>query len=384
MKIVYCTDTICYTGGIQTVTICKANALAQIPSNEIWIIVTDNKGHRVAPVNDSVHIIDLDINYYEDDWKSKYHLIKGMIVKRKAHKKKLQEVLNQIEPDIVIATGTSEKYFLPTLKIKSNPVFIREFHFQKGVRLAGAKGLFDRLSAHWGNLIDYHHYIFNYDKVAVLTKEDKEKHWHNKPFITVIPNPITFDHATQLSDLNNKTVITIGRLVDQKNYASLIQAWKSVNQRHPDWKLNIWGNGAQQNYLQTLVDKFKLTNSVKLKGYSYHINEEIAKASIYVLSSKYEGLPLVILEAMACGLPVVSYTCPCGPRDIITEGKDGLLVPLNDEKTLAEKICYLIEHEDIRKKMGKAALEKSKNYSIDKIIAQWMNLFNELLAEKRK
>ena len=102
MKIVYCTDSICYAGGIQRITIAKANALSQIEGNEVWIIVTDNKQKPVLPINPEVHIIDLDINYFEDDWKSKLHVIKGILIKRKQHRKKLKTVLNQINPDIVI------------------------------------------------------------------------------------------------------------------------------------------------------------------------------------------------------------------------------------------------------------------------------------------
>lgn len=193
MKIVYCTDSICYAGGIQTVTICKANALALIPNNTVWIIVTDNKERKLRLLNDAVHLIDLNINYFEDDWKSKYHLIKGFFIKRREHKKKLREVLNKIAPDVVISTGTSEKNFIPTLKIQSNPVFIREIHSVKNYRTLSAKNIFDKFIAYVGNLLDYHYHIRKYDKVVVLTEEDKRENWRDVPYVTAIPNPITIN-----------------------------------------------------------------------------------------------------------------------------------------------------------------------------------------------
>ena len=124
MKIAYCTDSICYAGGIQRVTIAKANKLAL--KNEVWIIVTDNKDKPVFPLSTKVHLVNCDINYFEDDWKSRFYILKGIIYKRKQHKKRLKEILNQIQPDIVISTGTSEKNFLPYLSVSSHPVFIRE------------------------------------------------------------------------------------------------------------------------------------------------------------------------------------------------------------------------------------------------------------------
>ena len=307
MKIVYCTDSICYAGGIQTVTICKANALALIPNNTVWIIVTDNKERKLRLLNDAVHLIDLNINYFEDDWKSKYHLIKGFFIKRREHKKKLREVLNKIAPDVVISTGTSEKNFIPTLKIQSNPVFIREIHSVKNYRTLSAKNIFDKFIAYVGNLLDYHYHIRKYDKVVVLTEEDKRENWRDVPYVTAIPNPITINIDTQHSSLMNKTVIAVGRLVEPKNFQSLIRAWRIVYQKHPDWELHIWGSGHLQNSLQELIDLYKLQKSVSLKGYTYDIRTEMLKDSIYVLSSVFEGLPLVILEAMSCGLPVVSY-----------------------------------------------------------------------------
>lgn len=377
MKIVYCTDSICYPGGIQTVTITKANALSKIEGNEVWIIVTDNKREPIENIEKNVHLIDLDINYYEDDYKSKWHILKGIFIKRKQHKNKLRNILNDIGPDIIVSTGTSEKFFLPNIKINSNPLFIREIHFTRNYRSLHARNLFEKISAKIGDFIDYKLSINRYNSIVVLTEEDKNENWENNKKIIAIPNPIkSLPYKT--STIENKKVIAAGRLTHQKNFASLIRSWNSVVNNHPDWSLEIYGNGAEYNNLLTLISNLKLEKHVFLKGHSYNILEEMANASIFTLTSTFEGFGLVIVEAMSCGLPVISYNCPCGPKDIISDGTDGFLVPLNDEQCLAEKINLLIENEALRKQMSEAALIKSQKFTAKEVISIWMNLFNTL------
>lgn len=384
MKIVYCTDSVCHAGGIQRITIAKANALADIEGNEVWIVVTDNKRPKpVLPISGKVHLVDLDVNYYEDDWKSRLHVLKGIFVKRREHKKKLQRFLNTISPDIVISTGTSEKNFVPRMKVASNPSFIREIHCTSNYRQLVANGWFEKFSAWAGDIIDYHYYIREYDKIVVLTDEDKQLHWKKNDKVEVIPNPLTTEHNKR-STLKSKTVVTAGRLTAQKNFASLISAWKIVNKSHPDWKLEIWGEGSRRNELQQQIEDLQLRDSASLMGYTDDIVSKFADASIFICTSIFEGLPLVFIEAMSCGMPVVSYSCPCGPKDIISDGRDGFIVPVNDEQMMASRICYLIKHEEVRIQMGQASLDNSKAYSKDIIAAKWMAMFGNLLNAKRK
>ena len=373
MKIVYCLNSIRYLGGIQRVTIVKANALAEIENNEVYIIVTDNKnGVITEPLSPKVHLIDLDINYYEDDYKSRWNVLKGIFIKRKEHKKRLASELNKIQPDIVISVGQSEKNMLPSIKGKWKT--IREFHFVKDYRLRQANSLFDKILAWGGNIYDFSYKIKGYDHIVSLTHEDKKTNWKGWKKVSVIPNPSTF-HTDKTSTLNRKKVISVGRLSPQKNYASLIRAFKYVVDKHPDWSLDIYGNGPQEFELKSLINQLNLNRHVYLKGFSSNVKEEMINASIYAMSSIFEGFPLVLIEAMTCGLPVVSYTCPCGPKDLITNGVDGYLSPLNDEKTLASQIMVLINNKNLRKQMSKAALKKASYYHISSIIPMWINLF---------
>lgn len=376
MKIVYCLNSIRYLGGIQRVTVVKANALAEIEGNEVYIIVTDNKnGVITEPLSPKVHLIDLDINYYEDDYKSRWNVLKGIFIKRKEHKRRLKSVLNNIQPDIVISVGQSEKNMIPAIKGKWKT--IREFHFVKDYRLRQAKSFFDKMLAWGGNWYDFHFKIKGYDQIITLTNEDKETNWKGWKNVSVIPNPSTF-HTDQTSSLSEKKVISVGRLTPQKNYASLIRAFKNVVEKHSDCILEIYGDGPQEVELKSLITQLNLKKHVFLKGFSSNVKNVMTNASIFALTSVFEGFGLVIVEAMACGLPVVSYVCPCGPKDIITEGKDGFLVEVNDEMALANKINILIENEELRKQMSDAVIIKAEKYKIENITSMWMNLFTKL------
>lgn len=383
MKIAYCLNSISHIGGIGKIAIIKANALAKIVGNEIFIIVTDhNVKSNLAPpkLSADVRLVDLDVNYYEDDWKSQWHVLKGIFVKRRLHKKRLSKTLYEIQPDVVISLGQAEKYMLP--EIKGDWVKIREMHFRKDFRLLSARAFIDKITAAFSNIYDYCYKIRQYDQIVTLTYEDKERHWKGYKKLSVIPNILTFEKVEH-NFLNNKNVIAVGRLVVSKNYESLIRAFRMVVDSHFDWVLNIYGEGNNRHVLQKLIKDLQLENNVRLGGNTIQVKEKMLESSCFVLSSTFEGLPLVMLEAMSCGLPVVSYDCPCGPKDIINDGVDGFLVPTGNEQMLAEKICYLIENPDIRTQMGVAALKKSEKYRPEKIIPIWMRLFERLLAEKR-
>lgn len=387
MRIVYCANSICYLGGVERITIAKANALAAIEGNEVWIVVAENRKQIALRVDERVHIVDLKVNYYIDDWKSRWNVLKGFVLKRIQHQKKLKQVLNDISPDIVISTGFSEKYFLPKLTIKSHPVFIREIHFVSNYRwlVIDPHSKWQRFKTWLADFFDYRISIRGYSRIILLTHEDKEKFWKNNDKALVIQNPLTVEHSFR-SDHKNKIAIAVGRITKAKNFSSLIRSWKIVHEAHPDWKLEIWGGGdeRERNGLEHLMKNLELQQVVTLKGNTYDIYSQYAQASMFVSTSLFEGFGLCIVESMSCGLPVVCYQCPSGPKDIITDGKDGFLVPLGNERMLADRIIYLIEHEEERLKMGTAAIEKSRHYSMDNIIQQWMALFRTLLDEKSK
>ncbi len=384
MRIVYCVDNIHNLGGIEHVTTVKANALADIEGNDVWIVSFEkDRGEGLFAISEKVHVVYLSISNDEDAHRmNKLQLLYHIVKKKKEHKEALQAALKAINPDIVISTGFAERKVLPLIPRRYRGVIIREQHFAKNWFQLLQTNLYGKIVSWLNDFIDYNFFIKKYDRVVTLTNEDKTRSWKNNPKVIVISNPNTKPHG-QRSTLTSQKVITVGRLTRQKNHKSLIRSWRKVHQKHPDWTLEIWGDGEEKNQLQQQIEELNLRECVFLKGATNDVMSKMAETSVFVLSSLYEGLPLVVLEAMSCGLPVVSYACPCGPKDIITEGKDGYLVPPGDEESLAERICFLIEHEDIRREMGKEAAEKSKQYAIEPIIRQWMTLFSKLTAKKQ-
>jgi len=221
-----------------------------------------------------------------------------------------------------------------------------------------------------------------YDKFVVLTEKNKLE-WENLTNIEVIVNPLTF-YPKQNSSLKNKKAILVGKLSYQKGQDFVIETWKKVAKIYPDWVLEIYGKSDENNYYQTLIDKYKLEKNTLLLPPTSDIEQRYLDASIYVMSSRFEGFGMVLTEAMACGLPCVSFDCPYGPSDIITEGEDGFLVPVGDTDKLAEKICFLIENDETRFRMGKNAKENVKRFLPENIISQWDKLFKELINKNER
>ncbi len=247
---------------------------------------------------------------------------------------------------------------------------LEEYHLPQSVRVFLAK--------RWIN--SFIKKVKELDSFVVLTHEDKEK-WSELNNITVIHNPLTF-YPAETSDCSSKQVIAAGRYVPIKRFDHLIEAWAIVSQKHTDWTLQLYGAGNKEQY-QSLMEKYQLKNCF-INPPTPDIEQKYCDSSIFVLSSKNEGFGMVIIEAMACGVPPVSYDCPCGPKDIITDQEDGLLVENGNISMLAEKIIYLIENDDIRKEMGRLARIKSQQFLIDNIGKKWDELFNHLLRRKHE
>ena len=381
MRIVYCLDSIRYIGGTERVTITKANALAELSGNEVYVVVMDDKGQRgnlVQPLSANVKLINLGFNYYEGD--SGRSSIANLFVyarRRRQYRKLLYKTLLSLKPDVVISVGQNEKYMLLSMRKRSWKV-IREFHFERNYRKKMASSKREKVFAGLLEFYDFSFKVKNYDKVVVLTEEDKNTNWKGWNNIAVIPNPVSFK-SQEVSSVNDKTIISVGRLELSKNYSSLIRAFDIVRKTHRDWVLKIYGDGSQRMPLQRMIDSSNLNENIKLMGNTSDVIHVLKDASIFAFSSISEGFGLAIVESMECGVPVVSYQCQCGPKEIIDDGKDGFLVPVGDEKMMADRICTLIEDEELRRKMGTAAKEKAKKYHIENITKQWMALFEELV-----
>lgn len=221
------------------------------------------------------------------------------------------------------------------------------------------------------------------EAVAVLTHRDREDYegWAPGTRVVRVPNAV---HSLKQkpSTCASKIAVAAGRFRTQKGFDMLIPAFRRAVADFPDWQLRVYGWGEKHAELRRLIEKHHMYNHIFLMGMTDQLDEELAKASMYVLSSRFEGLPMVMIEAMSHGLPVVSFDCPTGPADVITDGKEGLLVPPRDVGGLARAMKTLMADEGLRAEMGDAALMTVQGYSPEAIHAQWTELFEELLAEK--
>ena len=375
MKIVYCTDSVNHLGGIQRVTTVKASALAAIAGNEVYIVTAEGRGKSIFPLDSRVKTIDLDVRYYDDGWKSKWHLIRSTITKRREHKKKLRKLLGALAPDVVISTGTSEKFFLPAIAPKGSTV-IREIHSCTRYRLLHARGWFDTLAAHAGDFLDFKINMKRYDRVYLLTEEDRQG-WKNREKVSVMPNPNSFV-PDQSTSGKAKKVIAVGRYTRPKRFDRLLSIWHQVAARFPDWSLEIWGEGEEREKLEKQIEQLGLKETAFLKGYTSDIQKQLSNASVFALTSDFEGFGLVIIESMSHGVVPVSFACPTGPKDIITDGEDGFLVPVDNPDLFAGKLALLMDNEDIRIRMAHKAVQRADDFTPERIARRWINEFESL------
>lgn len=378
MKILYCTHSTYNPGGMERVLLNKVTYLSQLPGWEVSIVTTDQH-HRPPfyPFPEKVRMTDLDINYSDDNDKGAWKKIFGYLRKRKEHKRKLTALLEKERPDIVVSLYPSESSFIPDIKDGSKKVL--ELHFCKFFRLQyGRKGLLgwiDKLRTRQDERI-----VRRFDKFVVLTNEDKG-YWGNLPNIEVIPNA-AMQVSESCSDVTNKRVIAVGRLDYQKGFDRLIEAWERIQHtgEWTDWRLDIFGQGEWQEMLQQMIDERGLQHSVWINKPTKQIGEEYVKSSLLVMSSHYEGFPMVMIESMACGLPVVSFDYKCGPKDIIQHGINGLLVPEGDIKALANAMMEVMTDETYRRMLSRNARKVVDTYSEEAVMARWIRLFTSITA----
>ncbi|GGJ89032.1 glycosyltransferase family 4 protein [Parabacteroides faecis] len=218
-------------------------------------------------------------------------------------------------------------------------------------------------------------YIYkSFYKVVVLTDKDKLKFSEHINNVYAIPN-INLFKSDKKSDLKNKKIISVGRLVKQKGYDILINATKDIFIEHPDWELNIYGTGKCFNELKSQIEDLSLQNNIFLRGKSINIKNEYLKSSIYVMSSRFEGFGLVLVEAAVCGLPIISFDCPNGPSDVLSPDL-GILVKNGDIDGLKNAISELINNEDLRIKYAKKSKIIEQKYSEEIIYKKWDILFS--------
>lgn len=382
-KIVYCVPHLFILGGIERVITLKTNYLADVLGYEVYIITTDGGGKKpYFKLSSKIKVIDLNINFDEIYKEPLFKQIFHYSTKQRLFKKKLKETLLKIRPNITISLVRREINFINSINdgsIKLGEIHVNKMNSRKfrgeqtdnSIKRLIEKYLREKLIRKLKKL----------DQFIVINQEDKEQ-WYELNNITVISNPLP-SFPTKKSDCSTHQVIAVGRHSYQKGFDLLINAWNLVSKKHPDWLLKIYGEGKDSELINQ-IKSLNLEKTCLLEQPVNNIVDKYCESSIFVLSSRYEGFGMVIAEAMSCGVPSVSFECPCGPRDIIKNEVDGLLAEPENIEDLAEKICYLIENESIRKEMGKKASVNIQRYSIENIMKQWDELFKHRLIVNNK
>lgn len=351
MKLLYITNGINGIGGLERVLSIKASYFADVYHYEVHIVALNEQD---------------DTPFYSFSKKIIVHRVSASgrgIRYLKNYIKNVNHVVRIIRPDIISVCDDGLKgLYVPIWIERGGSALIYERH--------ASMRLNNSLIQSWlmkiGGLL--------YDKVVVLTQYNLSE-WigHNQ---VVIPNPISFI-PKEKSTLKNKRIICVGSVSYNKGYDLLIEAWKLIVDDCPGWKIDIFGKGITLDF-QQMIDRYHLQDTIHFRGTTNQIQTEMLNSSFLVLPSRSEGFGMVLIEAMACGLPCVAFDCPCGPRDIIQNNKNGFLVPPENISLLAENIKKLIRSSDLLNNMGTFAVASVSKYAIDNIARIWRNLFVDL------
>lgn len=356
MKILYITNGITGIGGLERVLSIKLSYFADKLGYEIHVITLNEKDK---------------LPFYQFSEKISIHNIQteeGSLKYFLSYIKGINKVVKEVSPDLISVCDDGLKgLYIPLWIHKCYRAIIYERH--ASLRLNNSK-MQSRLIKLGG---------FFYDRIVLLTKYNKTEWISNN--LEVIPNPLSFPIDEKASQ-DNKQIICVGSLSHNKGYDLLIKAWSKIASRYPEWKILIYGRGDSSVY-QPLLAEAKVEDSIIFCGPTNEIKKKMLQASFLVLPSRSEGFGMVLIEAMACGLPCVSFDCPCGPRDIIQEGKNGLLIPPEDTDALSEGMERLIKDKNLLNEMGNFAMNSITQYKIENIASIWKSLFNNLNPLKR-
>lgn len=359
MRIAYIINGLYNSAGMERVFTVRANSLCK--TLDITFI-TNAQGDKpnYFPLDKRIHRID--------------------IGGEKSYREGLEQCLIDNKFDITVSTGGEEFYFLYKIKDGSKKVF--EFHFSYDISMVWMGGIKNPVKRRLLIELQKFRRIYiasHYDKVVVLTKTDcvKWSRWLSK--VTYIYNPLTIKPEKR-STVKDKVAIAVGRLNYEKGFDYLIEVWEKIYKVFPDWRLDIFGSGSLKEEIQDLIGQKGLSNAITLRGTTSEVVKEYQRHSVYVMTSRSEGFPLVLVEAGACGLPAVSFDCPSGPAEIIKHGENGFLVStVGDVESMAKYLIKLMSDYSLRQQMGQRSIELSERFKIGKVSAQWIELYNEVV-----
>ncbi|WP_294736308.1 glycosyltransferase [uncultured Flavobacterium sp.] len=287
----------------------------------------------------------------------------------------------EINPDIVVMCDNGLKSFLLPFIIKKRKPLIYERHITKYKKEKFEKSSFlntikDRVKSIYMDFC-----AARYDKFITVIPEGAAEWKGNN--IEVIPNPLWLV-IDKSSELKNKRIISIGRHAYEKGYDRLFEVWKQVLSKYPDWQLDIYGDKNNDYDIEKIAIESGLTKGVNFYEPVLDIESVYLDASIYLMTSRYEGFGMVLLEAMACGVPCVAFDCPVGPKNIISDAEDGFLIPDDNMDLFISRVEELIKNEELRVNMGRNSKVNVKKFTLEPIMKRWDDLFKSLIENHKE
>ncbi|MBR0059748.1 MAG: glycosyltransferase family 4 protein [Bacilli bacterium] len=372
MKIFYIYRAIAHYRGMERIFVDKINYLVQMYNYDVWLVTADQGNHPFSyPLNEKAHHVDLKIRFHSA---SKYGIFRRAYEKIRLQYlfvKRLKNLIATQSPDVLVCN--TDVFTNLVMLVKGDIPLVVESHSICRQTMVREGDHFHRILYRWFTFWNYRHA----SSLVALTDSDAKEWQKYNSHTCAIANVVHLNPKGRVSNLSSNRVIFTSRFSPQKGIPYLLEIWKRVHLCHPDWQLDIYAQGELRDYYLPIIETLNI--NINVYDAIRNIFDRYCDSSIFILTSVYEPFGLVLPEAMSCGLPVVSFDCDYGPREIITDNVDGFLVPLGDVNKFADRICELIDNYKLRVSMGNAGVASSKRFSPEIVMPLWKSLFEEII-----
>jgi len=374
MKLIYIAPMLNPVGGLERTLTDKANYLVA-KGHEVMFLTYKQGNEKVFyNLDDRVQQCDIDCHLFTIYRLPFYARFKKYFSLRRQFRERMRKVLDIFRPDVIVITiPNTEDFISDMMAVADNVRVVIECHLASAYHNVGKPSTEKLLT----RLFPPIKAIKKADLLITLTERDAN-YWrqHHIPNVLVIPNPLTYyDDQSRTIEKEDNRIIAVGRLFEQKRFDRLIDAFSLIAAKYPTWNLKIFGEGPLGDKLQSQIQQLGLVERISIDTPTKEILMEYKRSQFFVLSSDFEGFGLVIIEAMSCGIPVVSTDCPCGPSEIIQDGVTGLLSKL-DAKDLADKMEWMITHDEERSAIGTKARQAAARYRKETIMPEWEHAYS--------
>ena len=377
MRIIYFTPLLSTVGGQERTLTDKANYLTA-QGHQVMMVTYEHEGTLAYPLAVGVEHRDLACHMFELYRLPLWRRLPAALKLKRQLRQKLAGVLGAFRPDvIVVPIPNTENFICDVLKTAGSVPVVIESHLAQGHAVI-RRGMTEILLYKCYNPMKA---VRQANLLITLTHGDADC-WRKLGVdrINVVPNPVTRrDEVLPTTARRPGRIIAVGRYTPQKRMDRLIDAFSLIAPANPVWTLDIFGEGEERENLEKRIAAQGMEGRIRLLPPTSDIYSEYLSSQFFVLGSDFEGFGLVVIEAMACGLPVVSTDCPFGPGEIISNGKTGLLTKL-DVNDLAEKMEWMMTHDTERHQMGQQAFEASSRYSKERVVSLWLKAYQSVIS----